>query len=79
MSVYDICLIIFVFLQILRLGGIAYFLSRLMDPPSDEAVSLSIKHLMELVIYFLFLTMLRFIILEHVSHLIKKFTVITKK
>lgn len=48
MSVY-ICLIMFVFPQILRLGGIAYFLSRLMDPPSDEAVSLSIKHLMELV------------------------------
>uniref|UniRef100_A0A8C0JVY1 RNA helicase n=1 Tax=Canis lupus dingo TaxID=286419 RepID=A0A8C0JVY1_CANLU len=35
-------------IKILRLGGIAYFLSRLMDPPSDEAVSLSIKHLMEL-------------------------------
>uniref|UniRef100_A0A9L0S1E5 RNA helicase n=1 Tax=Equus caballus TaxID=9796 RepID=A0A9L0S1E5_HORSE len=35
-------------IKILRLGGIACFLSRLMDPPSDEAVSLSIKHLMEL-------------------------------
>lgn len=35
--------------QILRLGGIAYFLSRLMDPPSREAVMLSINHLMELV------------------------------
>ena len=35
-------------IKILRLGGIAYFLSRLMDPPSNEAVSLSIKHLMEL-------------------------------
>lgn len=49
MSIYDICLIIFVSPQILRLGGIAYFLSRLMDPPSNEAVLLSIKHLMELV------------------------------
>nr|XP_021514063.1 ATP-dependent RNA helicase DHX36 [Meriones unguiculatus] len=35
-------------IKILRLGGIAYFLSRLMDPPSNEAVMLSIKHLMEL-------------------------------
>ncbi|XP_006185739.2 ATP-dependent DNA/RNA helicase DHX36 [Camelus ferus] len=35
-------------IKILRLGGIAYFLSRLMDPPSNEAVSLSINHLMEL-------------------------------
>ncbi|XP_023379781.1 ATP-dependent RNA helicase DHX36 [Pteropus vampyrus] len=35
-------------IKILRLGGIAHFLSRLMDPPSNEAVSLSIKHLMEL-------------------------------
>uniref|UniRef100_A0A8D2B5Y0 ATP-dependent DNA/RNA helicase DHX36 n=1 Tax=Sciurus vulgaris TaxID=55149 RepID=A0A8D2B5Y0_SCIVU len=35
-------------IKILRLGGIAYFLSRLMDPPSNEAVLLSIKHLMEL-------------------------------
>ncbi|XP_006868024.1 PREDICTED: probable ATP-dependent RNA helicase DHX36 isoform X3 [Chrysochloris asiatica] len=35
-------------IKILRLGGIAYFLRRLMDPPSDEAVLLSIKHLMEL-------------------------------
>ncbi|XP_011814375.1 PREDICTED: ATP-dependent RNA helicase DHX36 isoform X3 [Colobus angolensis palliatus] len=35
-------------IKILRLGGIAYFLSRLMDPPSNEAVLLSIRHLMEL-------------------------------
>uniref|UniRef100_A0A8C3T5K3 ATP-dependent DNA/RNA helicase DHX36 n=1 Tax=Chelydra serpentina TaxID=8475 RepID=A0A8C3T5K3_CHESE len=35
-------------IKILRLGGIAYFLSRLMDPPSREAVILSINHLMEL-------------------------------
>ncbi|XP_069856184.1 ATP-dependent DNA/RNA helicase DHX36 [Dipodomys merriami] len=35
-------------IKILRLGGIAHFLSRLMDPPSSEAVLLSIKHLMEL-------------------------------
>uniref|UniRef100_A0A8C8YID8 ATP-dependent DNA/RNA helicase DHX36 n=1 Tax=Prolemur simus TaxID=1328070 RepID=A0A8C8YID8_PROSS len=35
-------------IKILRLGGIAYFLSRLMDPPSSEAVLLSIRHLMEL-------------------------------
>ncbi|CAM4598477.1 unnamed protein product [Lepidochelys olivacea] len=35
-------------IKILRLGGIAYFLSRLMDPPSREAVMLSINHLMEL-------------------------------
>ncbi|ELR47562.1 Putative ATP-dependent RNA helicase DHX36 [Bos mutus] len=35
-------------IKILRLGGIAHFLSRLMDPPSNEAVLLSIKHLMEL-------------------------------
>ncbi|XP_021572161.1 ATP-dependent RNA helicase DHX36 isoform X2 [Carlito syrichta] len=35
-------------IKILRLGGIAYFLSRLMDPPSNEAVLLSIRYLMEL-------------------------------
>uniref|UniRef100_A0A4X2LKK4 ATP-dependent DNA/RNA helicase DHX36 n=2 Tax=Vombatus ursinus TaxID=29139 RepID=A0A4X2LKK4_VOMUR len=35
-------------IKILRLGGIAYFLSRLMDPPSHDAVLLSINHLMEL-------------------------------
>ncbi|XP_055969921.1 ATP-dependent DNA/RNA helicase DHX36 [Sorex fumeus] len=35
-------------IKILRLGGIADFLGRLMDPPSDEAVSLSIRHLIEL-------------------------------
>ncbi|XP_029423024.1 ATP-dependent DNA/RNA helicase DHX36 isoform X5 [Nannospalax galili] len=35
-------------IKILRLGAIAYFLSRLMDPPSDEAVLLAIKHLMAL-------------------------------
>lgn len=49
------CLIIFFSPQILRLGGIAHFLSRLMDPPSNEAVLLSIKHLMELVNFFFFL------------------------
>ena len=48
------CLLMFVSPQILRLGGIAYFLSRLMDPPSNEAVLLSIKHLMELVNLFCF-------------------------
>lgn len=37
------------FFQILRLGGIAYFLSKLMDPPSRDAVMLAINHLMELV------------------------------
>nr|XP_013015098.1 ATP-dependent RNA helicase DHX36 [Cavia porcellus] len=35
-------------IKILRLGRIAYFLSRLMDPPSNDAVLLSIRHLMEL-------------------------------
>ncbi|XP_040830767.1 ATP-dependent DNA/RNA helicase DHX36 isoform X2 [Ochotona curzoniae] len=35
-------------IKILKLGGIACFLRRLMDPPSDEAVLLSIRHLMQL-------------------------------
>ncbi|NWY31147.1 DHX36 helicase, partial [Pheucticus melanocephalus] len=35
-------------IKILRLGGIAYFLSKLMDPPSRDAVMLAINHLMEL-------------------------------
>ncbi|KAM5292465.1 ATP-dependent DNA/RNA helicase DHX36 isoform 2-T2 [Ctenodactylus gundi] len=35
-------------IKILRLGGIACFLSKLMDPPTDKAVQLSIRHLMEL-------------------------------
>ncbi|XP_005419119.2 ATP-dependent DNA/RNA helicase DHX36 [Geospiza fortis] len=35
-------------IKILRLGGIAYFLSKLMDPPCRDAVMLAINHLMEL-------------------------------
>ncbi|NXB97960.1 DHX36 helicase, partial [Orthonyx spaldingii] len=35
-------------IKILKLGGIAYFLSKLMDPPSSDAVKLAINHLMEL-------------------------------
>ncbi|KAF4802070.1 ATP-dependent RNA helicase DHX36 [Turdus rufiventris] len=35
-------------IKILRLGGIAHFLSKLMDPPSRDAVTLAINHLMEL-------------------------------
>uniref|UniRef100_A0A8C6YPN1 ATP-dependent DNA/RNA helicase DHX36 n=1 Tax=Nothoprocta perdicaria TaxID=30464 RepID=A0A8C6YPN1_NOTPE len=35
-------------IKILKLGGIAYFLSKLMDPPSHDAVMLAINHLMEL-------------------------------
>ncbi|NWZ70812.1 DHX36 helicase, partial [Acrocephalus arundinaceus] len=35
-------------IKILKLGGIAYFLSKLMDPPSHDAVVLAINHLMEL-------------------------------
>ncbi|XP_050164703.1 ATP-dependent DNA/RNA helicase DHX36 [Myiozetetes cayanensis] len=35
-------------IKILKLGGIAYFLSKLMDPPSRDAVRLAINHLMEL-------------------------------
>ncbi|XP_038002186.1 ATP-dependent DNA/RNA helicase DHX36 [Motacilla alba alba] len=35
-------------IKILRLGGIAHFLSKLMDPPSRDAVMLAINHLMEL-------------------------------
>ncbi|NXH85226.1 DHX36 helicase, partial [Edolisoma coerulescens] len=35
-------------IKILKLGGIAYFLSKLMDPPSPDAVMLAINHLMEL-------------------------------
>uniref|UniRef100_A0A8D0L149 ATP-dependent DNA/RNA helicase DHX36 n=1 Tax=Sphenodon punctatus TaxID=8508 RepID=A0A8D0L149_SPHPU len=35
-------------IKILKLGGIAYFLSRLMDPPSRDAVMLSINNLMQL-------------------------------
>ncbi|NWW10729.1 DHX36 helicase, partial [Oreocharis arfaki] len=35
-------------IKILKLGGIAYFLSKLMDPPSQDAVMLAINHLMEL-------------------------------
>ncbi|NXA66531.1 DHX36 helicase, partial [Mohoua ochrocephala] len=35
-------------IKILKLGGIAYFLSKLMDPPSRDAVTLAINHLMEL-------------------------------
>ncbi|NXH35152.1 DHX36 helicase, partial [Myiagra hebetior] len=35
-------------IKILKLGGIAYFLSKLMDPPSREAVTLAINHLIEL-------------------------------
>ncbi|XP_071422865.1 ATP-dependent DNA/RNA helicase DHX36 isoform X2 [Pithys albifrons albifrons] len=35
-------------IKILKLGGIAYFLSKLMDPPSHDAVTLAINHLMEL-------------------------------
>lgn len=44
---------LFFFFQILKLGGIAYFLSKLMDPPSRDAVMLAINHLMELVKYYL--------------------------
>lgn len=35
-------------IKILKLGGIASFLIKLMDPPSREAVRLAINHLMEL-------------------------------
>ncbi|NXI19771.1 DHX36 helicase, partial [Irena cyanogastra] len=35
-------------IKILKLGGIACFLSKLMDPPSRDAVMLAINHLMEL-------------------------------
>ncbi|NXR81661.1 DHX36 helicase, partial [Pycnonotus jocosus] len=35
-------------IKILKLGGIAHFLSKLMDPPSRDAVTLAINHLMEL-------------------------------
>uniref|UniRef100_A0A8C0V8N9 ATP-dependent DNA/RNA helicase DHX36 n=1 Tax=Cyanistes caeruleus TaxID=156563 RepID=A0A8C0V8N9_CYACU len=35
-------------IKILKLGGIANFLSKLMDPPSRDAVMLAINHLMEL-------------------------------
>ncbi|XP_020637590.3 ATP-dependent DNA/RNA helicase DHX36 [Pogona vitticeps] len=35
-------------IKILKLGGIAHFLSKLMDPPSSDAVLLSIKNLMQL-------------------------------
>ncbi|XP_048362008.1 ATP-dependent DNA/RNA helicase DHX36 [Sphaerodactylus townsendi] len=35
-------------IKILKLGGIAHFLSKLMDPPSRDAVWLSIDHLMQL-------------------------------
>ncbi|NXQ56559.1 DHX36 helicase, partial [Anthoscopus minutus] len=35
-------------IKILKLGGIAQFLSKLMDPPSRDAVMLAINHLMEL-------------------------------
>ncbi|NXG58695.1 DHX36 helicase, partial [Hemiprocne comata] len=35
-------------IKILKLGGIAHFLSKLMDPPSRDAVMLAINHLMEL-------------------------------
>ncbi|KAF1470547.1 hypothetical protein FQV18_0004326, partial [Eudyptula minor novaehollandiae] len=35
-------------IKILKLGGIAYFLRKLMDPPSCDAVMLAINHLMEL-------------------------------
>ncbi|XP_061862196.1 ATP-dependent DNA/RNA helicase DHX36 [Colius striatus] len=35
-------------IKILKLGGIASFLSKLMDPPSRDAVMLAINHLMEL-------------------------------
>ncbi|NWV60216.1 DHX36 helicase, partial [Malurus elegans] len=35
-------------IKILKLGEIAYFLSKLMDPPSHDAVMLAINHLMEL-------------------------------
>ncbi|NWW27364.1 DHX36 helicase, partial [Falcunculus frontatus] len=35
-------------IKILKLGGIAYFLSKLMDPPSRDAVMLAVNHLMEL-------------------------------
>ncbi|XP_034295065.1 ATP-dependent DNA/RNA helicase DHX36 [Pantherophis guttatus] len=35
-------------IKILKLGGIANFLMKLMDPPSRDAVMLSIKHLKEL-------------------------------
>ncbi|MEE6501083.1 hypothetical protein FKM82_004056 [Ascaphus truei] len=36
-------------IKILKLGGIACFLTKLMDPPSREAICLAINHLMELV------------------------------
>ncbi|NWT78743.1 DHX36 helicase, partial [Lanius ludovicianus] len=35
-------------IKILKLGRIAYFLSKLMDPPSRDAVMLAINHLIEL-------------------------------
>ncbi|KAH0624092.1 hypothetical protein JD844_007453 [Phrynosoma platyrhinos] len=35
-------------IKILKLGGIAHFLSKVMDPPSKDAVLLSINHLMQL-------------------------------
>ncbi|XP_060623658.1 ATP-dependent DNA/RNA helicase DHX36 isoform X2 [Anolis sagrei] len=35
-------------IKILKLGGIAHFLSKVMDPPSSDTVLLAIKHLMQL-------------------------------
>uniref|UniRef100_A0A803SLN6 RNA helicase n=1 Tax=Anolis carolinensis TaxID=28377 RepID=A0A803SLN6_ANOCA len=35
-------------IKILKLGGIAHFLSKVMDPPSSDMVLLAIKHLMQL-------------------------------
>lgn len=35
-------------IKILKLGGIGFFLRKLMDPPSEQAVCLAINHLMEL-------------------------------
>ncbi|XP_072264096.1 ATP-dependent DNA/RNA helicase DHX36 [Pyxicephalus adspersus] len=35
-------------IKILKLGGIGFFLGKLMDPPSQKAVCLAINHLMEL-------------------------------
>lgn len=36
-------------IQIVKLGGIGFFLRKLLDPPSQQAVCLAINHLMELV------------------------------
>lgn len=46
---FSVCLFYLFFCQILKLGPIASFLRKTMDPPADKAIELAITHLVDLV------------------------------